>query len=182
PPSHVRAPDAVRRLYLHVADGAQDALVTEVSYKRLLELQRDAGDVIDLAGFVQNPVVAGEGEEAREIRGAIVSPNLFSMLGVRPHLGRFLSAADPNDVVLGFDWWRNAYGADSGVLGRTIRIGTERFNVVGIAPANFSGVDVGRVDAWIPTTAARAIWTHLGPQWTNEHNFSFLSLAGRLRD
>ena len=184
PPAHVYEPAQVRRVYLHLPEDNGFATVSEISYKRLTELQQAAATAIDLAGMVQNPFVAGEGEETREIRGAVVSPNFFPMLGVRPHLGRFIDSGDigAQQVVLGFDWWRSAYGSDSGVIGRTIRLGTGRFTIVGIAPPDFTGVELSTVDAWLPVLAARAIWTHLPPEWTNEHSFSFLSLVGRLRD
>jgi putative ABC transport system permease protein len=183
PPVQVREPDQVRRVYLHIPEDAQETVVTEVSYRRLTELQREAADAIDLAGVVRVPFVAGEAEDAREIRGAIASPNFFPMLGVRPHLGRFMNHGDDGaqEVVLGFEWWHNAHGSDSTMIGRTIRIGTERFTVVGVAPEGFTGVEISAVDAWLPSLAARAIWTHLGPQWQEEHSFSWLSLVGRLR-
>jgi putative ABC transport system permease protein len=184
PPAHVREAEQVRRVYLHIPDGTREALVTEVSYRRLTELQQGASGAIDLAGVVQTPFVAGEGEEAREIRGALASPNFFPMLGVRPHLGRFpLEGPEgAGDLVLGFEWWRSAHGSDSTVIGRAIRIGTGSFTVVGVAPEAFTGIEINQVDAWLPALAAGAIWTHLPPEWPNEHSFSWLSLAGRLRD
>ena len=184
PPAYVRDPAQIRRVYLHIPDGNRQQIVTEVSYKRLLELQRGGADAIELAGTVQTPFVAGEGEEAREIRGALASADFFPMLGVRPYLGRFISAGDEgaDEVVLGFEWWRNAYGSDSSVIGRTIRIGTGRFTVVGITPPAFTGIEVAGTDAWLSALAARAIWTHLGPEWAQQHNFSWLSVVGRLRD
>jgi putative ABC transport system permease protein len=184
PPPHVREPAQVRRVYLHIPEDNRFATVTEVSYKRLTELQRAAATAIDLAGMVQNRFIAGEGEEAREIRGAVVSPNFFPMLGVRPFLGRFMDPGDAGaqQVVLGFNWWQNAYGSDSSVIGRTIRIGTGRFTIVGVTPPDFNGVELSAVDAWLPVLASRAIWTHLDAEWTKQHSFSFLSLVGRLRD
>jgi predicted permease len=186
PPEHVRDPAQVRRVYLHLPDNGREVMVSEVSYRRLLELQRGAPSTIELAGVVENPLVAGTGAEARDIRGALVSPNFFPMLGARPHLGRFpgLVETPPDgsrEVVLGFEWWRNAWGADSGALGRTIRIGTGTFTVIGVAPPGFTGVGLGTIDAWLPTMAAPTIWTHLPSGWHEGHSFSFLSLVGRLR-
>lgn len=186
PPAHVQVPGDVRRVYLHYPDNGVNATITEVSFLRLGELQRDAGDVIDLAGFSPVTMVAGDGEDAREIRAALASPNFFPVLGVRPHLGRFVDAADtgpdgPREVVLGFEWWRSAHGADSTILGRVVRLGMGRFTVVGIAPPGFTGVNITAVDAWISARDARANWSHLGPEWHAQHNFSWLSLVGRLR-
>jgi predicted permease len=184
PPAHVRDAGQVRRVYLTEPDGPNVATITEVSYRRWNELRESAADAMDLAGLSVSPFVAGDGENAREISGALATPNFFSMLGARPHLGRFFAdAADGGlEVVLGYEWWQSAQGADSTILGRVIRIGAGRFTVVGIAPPAFTGVDITQVDAWVPTLAAHTIYTHLGVDWYKQHNFSWVSLVGRLRD
>ena len=187
PPDHVRDAGDVRRVYLTQPDGNSEITLTETSYRRVMELREGAADAIDLAAISSNPFVAGDGEDAREIRGAIVTPNFFGMVGVRPHLGRFFAGPEigpdgPAEVVLGYDWWRSSHGADSAVLGKVIRIGTGRFTVVGVAPRAFTGVDITQVDAWIPALSARSIWTHLGPEWTSQHNFGWMNLVGRLQN
>src|SRR5688500_1388893 len=156
PPAHVRAPEQVRRVYLSEPEGTTNVTVTEVSYRRLVELREATAGAIDLAAFYEGPFVAGDGEGAREIRGAVASPNFFTMIGVRPHIGRFFAASEvgpdgPAEVVLGFEWWRNAHGADSTILGRTIRIGTGRFIVIGVTPPSFTGAGVAEVHAWLAT-------------------------------
>jgi putative ABC transport system permease protein len=187
PPAHVREPEQVRRIYLDEPDGPGSSTITEVSYRRLVEMREAATRAIDLAAIYEGPFVAGEGEGAREIRGAIASPNFFTMVGVRPHIGRFFAETDagpdgPAEVVLGFEWWRTAHGADSTILGQTIRIGSGRFTVIGVAPPSFTGAGVSDVHAWLAALSARSIWSHLGVDWHTQHNFSWLSLVGRLRD
>ena len=186
-PAHIRAPEQVRRVYLSEPEGTTTATIMEVSYRRLLELQKGAADAVDIAGIYDGPFVAGEGEGAREIRGGIATPNFFTMVGVRPHLGRFFAGSEsgpdgPAEVVLGYEWWRSAHGADSSIIGRTMRIGTSRFTVIGVAPPSFTGAGVTEVHAWLAAWSARSIWTHLGTEWQTQHNFSWLSLVARLRD
>jgi putative ABC transport system permease protein len=186
-PAHFRAPEHVRRVYLSEPDGETNRTVTEVSYHRLQQLRSGTRSAIDLAGIFEGTFTVGEGEGAREIRGAIASPNFFTMAGVRPHLGRFFAESHagpdgPADVVLGYEWWRSAQGADSSIIGRSLRIGTGRFTVIGVAPPSFTGAGVAEVHAWLAALSARSIWTHLGPDWHTTHNFSWLSLVGRLRD
>jgi predicted permease len=79
--------------------------------------------------------------------GVMVSDNFFRVLGVEPALGRgFLAeegqvpARDPV-VVLSYYWWNSEFGADPSVLGRTLRINGIDFNIIGVAPKQFTGVD-----------------------------------------
>ena len=128
PPSQVREPDRMARLYLHYLEGAQEITITEISYRRFDELRRGASDVMDLAAVSDNNVIVGSGEEARQVRGALVTGNFWSLLGARPALGRFFTLADeaPPEgsplVVLGHGYWRDAYGAAGVLRGEQQRI------------------------------------------------------------
>jgi macrolide transport system ATP-binding/permease protein len=79
--------------------------------------------------------------------GMMVSGNLFEAMGVTPMLGR---AFRPDEyevpgrdavVVLGYDFWKDAFGADPEVIGRTIRLNGIDFTVIGVAPESFTGMD-----------------------------------------
>ena len=58
----------------------------------------------------------------RHWTGALVSDNYFRMLGARARIGRFLEPGDGNVVVLSYDAWQSAFGADPGVLGKTLTL------------------------------------------------------------
>src|SRR5262249_31698385 len=71
------------------------------------------------------------------------SSNLLPMLGARAALGRLLEAQDDvpgttGAAVLGHGTWRRRYGGDRGVLGRTIRLNGEPFQIVGVLDEAFS--------------------------------------------
>lgn len=74
-----------------------------------------------------------------------VTGNYFSMLGVSPVAGRMLTADDDERrervVVLGNREWKSRFGGDPGVVGRTIRINTVPFVIVGVLPAGFQGTE-----------------------------------------
>ena len=81
--------------------------------------------------------VTGDGEPER-LGGAQVSANFFSFLGVPPERGRGFSAEEEQPgrervVVISDSLWRRRYGADPGLVGRSIRINEESYLVVGIA-------------------------------------------------
>lgn len=86
-----------------------------------------------------------------------VSGNYFDMLGVQPELGRFFHESDehgPNSapyIVLSDAFWRNRFHADPGVLGTAVEINKHPFTIIGVAPANFPGIDLFIwPDFWMP--------------------------------
>lgn len=107
---------------------------------------------------------------ARPVHRGSATGNFFDLLGVRPALGRFFTEAedDPDDpqrvVVLGYGFWQSEFAGDSTVLGRVIHLSYATYVVVGVAPQGFTGVDLARVDAWVPesgvphSTGWRTIW------------------------
>jgi predicted permease len=80
-----------------------------------------------------------------QISGETVSPNLFATLGTSPVLGRdFL--AEPTDsgasknadtVILSDAAWKAAYGGDPGILGKSVKINSQSYLVVGVMPPGF---------------------------------------------
>ncbi len=74
-----------------------------------------------------------------------VTGNYFSMLGVSPVVGRMLTADDDDRrervVVLGNREWRSRFGGDANIVGKTIRINTVPFVIVGVSPAAFQGTE-----------------------------------------
>jgi predicted permease len=89
----------------------------------------------------------------QEVVTVVVSTNFFSVLGVRPALGRVFDAADHGlggapAVILSHTFWQQQFEGDPGVLGTTVHLGDQYYQVVGIMAADFR---VPRsVDAWIP--------------------------------
>ena len=92
-------------------------------------------------------VANSAGEVARMRMGLMVSDNFFQVLGVEPTLGRGFRPEETQVpgrdavAVLAYDFWKNQFAADPGVIGRTIRLNGIDFSVVGVAPESFTGVD-----------------------------------------
>ncbi|HEX6996325.1 MAG TPA: ABC transporter permease [Gammaproteobacteria bacterium] len=84
----------------------------------------------------------GEGDVPEEARGLRASAGFFDVNGIQPALGRAFSADEDVPgaapvVVISDALWRARFGADPGVLGRTIRLGGEAHTIVGVMPADF---------------------------------------------
>ena len=83
--------------------------------------------------------------EAERISGMRVSWDYFDMLGVRPALGRtFKKADDTRDgwrvLVLSDALWRRRFNADATVIGRTLRMNDQQYEIVGVMPPGFEDV------------------------------------------
>jgi predicted permease len=97
-------------------------------------------------------VVADDG--AVSINGFLTSGNYFEVLGIAPALGRLYDSDDEESVVLSERLWRSRFGADRGVIGRTIPIGSRTFTITGVAAPGFTGTTTTFTgDLWVSVRA-----------------------------
>jgi predicted permease len=123
------------------------------------------------------------GGEVRNAQGIFVSGSFFEVLGVPAARGRVLSDADDRRgcgsraAVISHAFWQREYGGDPAVIGRAIHLEGHAFDIVGVTPEGFYGVEVGRMfDVAVPICAAPEIGGDPGPLLT-----WWLSAVGRLR-
>ena len=114
------------------------------------------GGVLAQGGARFNLNAGGEG---RPVAGLFVSGRFFDVLGATPIVGRTFSAdddrrnggADGPVAVLSYGFWQREYGGDRQVVGRTITLDGHAFTVIGVAPPEFYGIEVGRTfDVAVP--------------------------------
>jgi predicted permease len=81
----------------------------------------------------------------------LVSGNYFTMLGVKPAVGRVFNSQDDDQVysghpvvVLGYDYWTRRFNRDPGVVGRKILVNNYPMTIVGVSAAGFAGLDPAR--------------------------------------
>jgi predicted permease len=118
---------------------------------------------------------------AKQVWGVVVTPNYFQVLGVNAEVGRHFASdePDPRVVVLSHKLWSREFGADPGIVGRSIQVNGQGFTVVGISPRGFTGTMRGfGPELWVPI-AAHSSWNHasLSP----ETSTSWLQVVGRLQ-
>jgi putative ABC transport system permease protein len=82
------------------------------------------------------------GDEVERVSGSRVSTEFFPLLGGRARLGRVFLAEEFRPgagkvVVLGDKLWQERFGADAGVIGRTIKLDDQSYTVVGVMPPSF---------------------------------------------
>ncbi|MEE8117348.1 MAG: ABC transporter permease, partial [Gemmatimonadales bacterium] len=108
------------------------------------------------------------GPDAQRVRVQRATASLFPTLGVRPEHGRFFTDADditgaPLTAVLSFEFWEREFGRAPDVVGQTLVLGRGRYEVVGVAPAGFSGAELRAVDVWVPLQVSTGVENDWGP-------------------
>ena len=129
-----------------------------VSAPELFDYQDHAGIFGQVSGLypINANITGGDRPERAEV--LLVDTNYFSMLGVRPQVGRFFEPADYRTgiaeiAVISDGWWRRHYAADPGVIGRTMRLDDDMYTIVGVAPPDFRNPGRGietDVEIWAP--------------------------------
>ncbi len=154
-PDHIERPDEVRRVLTLRSRFDAPSYGASMTYPDLDDL-RTVGEFTAAAGYSgPRTRTLGEGAEAMRVETVGASHDFFTLLGVGPALGRFPSPEDDEveaapTAVLDWDFWQRSFGGTPDVLGTSIEIDGVAYTVIGVTPRGFTGVDMSRVDVWIP--------------------------------
>ena len=157
------------------------------SYPMLRDLQKANTAFSGIAGHFMLGVNLGmAGQTPVNGRGVYVTGNYFSVLGLRPALGRLLTPADDDVigghyvVVLSYPFWETNLGSDPSVVGKQITVNGQQLTILGVAPKDFTGTTLGaRPYVFVPISM-RSV---LSQGWTGfERRDSYwVYLFGRLK-
>ncbi|MEP7337018.1 MAG: ABC transporter permease [Acidobacteriota bacterium] len=127
-----------------------------------------------------------QGGEVRNARMLWVSGEFFPTLGVQASLGRVFTAADDQrgsgarNAVISHSFWQREYGGEPNIIGRKIMLAEQPFDIIGVTPASFFGLEVGQnFDVALPIcaeaiTAGKNNRLDSGTHW-------WLMVTGRLK-
>src|SRR6266705_3192025 len=148
---------------------------------------RDQSQVFERVAVYTNQSVSTltDGNEATHVQGESVSADLFQLLGVQPMLGRtFLPNEDePGNqvVILSHESWQRRFGADRGIIGRTVTLDGKQFQVIGIMPPRFTfPISAVSPELWIPMSILRATSDGSQPM-TEQRDNDFFQCIARLK-
>ncbi len=124
-----------------------------VSPANFLDWKAQASSFDRMAVFAWWQVNLASGSEPERVQGFRVSSEFFSTLGLTPAAGRFIEdrdmTSDGRVVVLSDGLWKRRFGSRPDIVGQTVRIDGEPYEVIGIAPPDFT-IPMGSVlwGAW----------------------------------
>ena len=172
-------PDPDRIVSVSVVPGDKTSahvLDAQVPHWAYLAWQEESRSFAELAAYSQAGPVVLAGPAAEPIKGALVTPRFFALLGVQPALGRSFTADEqqgsgPAVLLLSYGLWQRRFGGDSGVVGRAMVLDGAPVTIVGVLPASFdfpSGASFWRPFFELPRSGGKT-WTTL-----------FVRIVGRL--
>ena len=126
-----------------------------------------------------------DGNEATHVQGEAVSADLFSLLGVQPVLGRtFLPNEDePGNrvVVLSHELWQRRFGGDRAIIGKSVTLDGQQFQVIGVMPRRFTfPISSVPPELWTSMSLLRATSDGSTPM-TEQRDNDFFRCVARLK-
>jgi len=150
----LRDPGRLVQIYFNNPGVGQRGVRFSVPEFEDLRTRTDVFD--DVSVIVSGPTNLTNEKQPEHLEMVEVSPNYFSMLGATPELGRLFGHQDfalgfAPVVVISDALWRRSYGADPGVLGRSLRLDNDLYTIVGVVSPGFRhpGPTLPAVEVWI---------------------------------
>src|SRR5262245_44086167 len=138
-----------------------------------------------LAAFGSTTFNLATSGEAHYARGLWVNGDFFNALGLHPMVGRLLTPADDvpgcaaPSAVVSYGFWQRELGGDPSAIGRTIVLERHGYQVVGVTPPQFFGLEVGRsFDVAVPLCSEPLARV---PSGLDQRDTWFLAVFGRLK-
>jgi len=156
-PLPVNYPQQLMRVYARVPSRSYNEGFSDPEFRFLRDHASSFGALSAETQVAQLHVVTTS--DSAELRGAFVSANYFSLLGVEPRLGRaFLPSEDVAPgrdavAVVSNQFWKTHLASNPTVVGAEIHINRIPFKIIGVAPPNFYGDIAGMpAQVWVPTS------------------------------
>ncbi len=149
-------------------------------------------ELLAVSGTDRVDLTFGSDTDVERAHRQFVSGWMFNTFGLRPALGRLLSGHDDRSLkispvaVLSYDYWARRFNRDPRVVGRKFQLGSDFYEIVGVAPEGFTGTEPGTfTDIFLPCTmyegAAHDDWSWFRTFVQMKPDGSQTRLRGRLQ-
>ena len=139
----------------------EDGYWATPDFKLMADSVKDKADLIAISDSDRTDITwagpGSSGDDVEKAHIAYVSGNMFPLFGLDPALGRLLTPSDDRGpglapyAVLSWEYWNHRFAGDPKVLGRSLHIGDQTFEIIGVGPRTFSGTEKGTVtDIFLP--------------------------------
>jgi predicted permease len=159
------------------------------SYPLYQDLQEKAEPFSEVICRRIVPASVNIDNSTERVDAEMVSGNYFTMLGVKPAIGRVFNSEEDDRtyqghpvVVLGYDYWTTRFSRDPGVIGRTIRVNDYPMTIVGVSAAGFAGLDpVQSPQIRVPIQMKPAMVPDWGWAHMDDRRTRFVQVFGRMK-
>jgi putative ABC transport system permease protein len=151
-PLALERPDEV----LQITSRGDDGRYMMYGWPDCQDMASAGSNLLELAAYQRRGAMLATGDESEMILAYPVTPNFFSLLGVKAALGRtsLETVAGRPAAVLGSRLWQRRFGGDPAIIGKTVLLNKQAFTVVGVMPPEFGGLTRGVAnDVWVSLEA-----------------------------
>ncbi len=127
-------------------------------FEQMRDATKGQADLIAISYADRTDLTYKSDQEMEKANLQYVSGSMFDVFGLQPALGRLLTSNDDRTpgaepyAVLSYDYWTRRFARDPHVIGKTIHVGNNGFQIVGISEKKFTGTEPGTfVDIFVPT-------------------------------
>jgi predicted permease len=142
------------------------------TFRHYATIVGDRADVMLIGMSTPQPIVVGAAREPEQVFRQYVSGNVFTTFGLRAAAGRLLTPSDDRTpgahpvAVVSYDYWTRRFGRSLAAVGTPIRLGSQQLEIIGVAPAGFTGTEPGTMtDVFVPSTMNVQALTSPGWSW-----------------
>ena len=149
----------------------EDGYWATPDFNLMRDAVKDQADLIAISDADRTDITWSTDDDMEKAHVAYVSGNMFPLFRLEPAVGRLLNPADDRGpglnpyAVLSWDYWNYRFGRDPHVLGRSLHMGDQTFEIIGVGPRDFTGTEKGTVtDIFLPLSMNR-LATQDGVDW-----------------
>jgi predicted permease len=151
-----------RKVTLFDGKPAEDNYWGTPDFKLMRDAVNDQADLIAISEGDRTDITWSTDDDMEKAHVVYVSGNMFPLFGLEPALGRLLDPMDDRGpglnpyAVVSWDYWNHRFGRDPRVLGRSLHVGDQTFEIIGVGPRAFTGTEKGTVaDIFLPVSMNR---------------------------
>jgi putative ABC transport system permease protein len=141
------------------------------SFTLMRDAVKDQAQLIAVSPTSRTDLTYGSDQDMEKANVQYVSGSMFQAFDLQPALGRLLAENDDRTpgsapyAVLSYDYWKQRFGQDPHIVGRTLRIGKELYQITGVVNGPFTGTEPGTmIDIFLPVMMHPAV-THSDASW-----------------
>jgi predicted permease len=144
----VTRPDELVMLYQQGSHNGNNMGSRMHSYPIYQDYQKRAEPLAEVVCRRLVPASVSVDNQTERVEAELVSGNYFTMLGVKPAIGRVFNSTEDDQqyrghpvVVLGYDYWVRRFARDPEVVGKKILVNDSPMTIVGVSAQGFAGID-----------------------------------------
>jgi predicted permease len=183
-PLPVAEPDRLVALNATSQNGERNLPVFSIPNYRDLRARNDV--CAGMIAYRITPISLSDNGVNARLWSYLATGNYFSLLGVKPALGRLFTLEDDQRpgahpvTVISHESWQRRFGTDANIVGKNILVNGHTYTIIGVTPPGFFGSEIGfRPEFWFPSMMLSQI--EPGRDYLNSRDTSNFFIQGRLK-